>query len=200
MPVTQALSSEARNTAALPRSSGIPIRPMGPEPRLRFLLSPTSGRTGPASRHGRAQHFDADCAPLEIGDQAARERPHRGLAGIVDRDGWEAFDRGNRAGKAVDAISSGRPSRPNGTAAANWARAWLAPSFAARAIGAAKHIGGMGHPNNIDAAPSSSAATFGRPVRLARQLLGGRPGRRHSVGDARSPPPITTSLRVLAGI
>src|SRR5207245_11252731 len=31
--------------------------------------------------------------------------------------------------KAVDAISSGRRSRPNGTAAANWARAWSAPSF-----------------------------------------------------------------------
>src|SRR5438132_13568143 len=31
--------------------------------------------------------------------------------------------------KAVDAISSGRPSRPNGTAAANWARAWSAPSL-----------------------------------------------------------------------
>src|SRR3989442_11872552 len=31
--------------------------------------------------------------------------------------------------KAVDAISSGRPSRPNGTASANWARAWSAPSL-----------------------------------------------------------------------
>src|ERR1700752_994736 len=31
--------------------------------------------------------------------------------------------------KAVDAISSGRPSPPNGTAAANWARAWSAPSL-----------------------------------------------------------------------
>src|SRR6202035_5610402 len=31
--------------------------------------------------------------------------------------------------KAVDAISSGRPSRPNGTAAANCARAWSAPSL-----------------------------------------------------------------------
>ena len=31
--------------------------------------------------------------------------------------------------EAVDAISSGRPSRPNGTAAANWERAWSAPSF-----------------------------------------------------------------------
>src|SRR5258708_18466701 len=31
--------------------------------------------------------------------------------------------------KAVDAISAGRPSRPNGTAAANWERAWSAPSL-----------------------------------------------------------------------
>src|SRR5207302_11014256 len=31
--------------------------------------------------------------------------------------------------KAADAISSGRPSRPNGTEAANWTRAWSAPSL-----------------------------------------------------------------------
>src|SRR5580658_5966860 len=31
--------------------------------------------------------------------------------------------------KAVDAISSGWPSRPNGTAAANWERAWSAASL-----------------------------------------------------------------------
>jgi len=48
--------------------------------------------------------------------------------------------------------------------------------------------------------PGTAVGIPSPPVRLARQLLGGRPGRRHSVGDARSPPPITTSLRVLAGI
>ena len=31
--------------------------------------------------------------------------------------------------KAVDVILSGRRSRPNGTAAANWARGWSAPSL-----------------------------------------------------------------------
>ena len=40
--------------------------------------------------------------------------------------------------RAVDAISSGRPSRPNGTAAANWARASSASSLVHYLVGTPK--------------------------------------------------------------
>src|SRR5690349_16110549 len=63
--------------------------------------------------------------------------------------------------KAVDAISSGRPSRPNGTDAANWARAWSAPSL----------VGARWSKIGVSIGPGLIALT-----RMRRSFQLGRPG------------------------
>src|SRR5258706_11833418 len=44
-----------------------------------------------------AQHVDADVATVEIENPTAGKRPQGSLGGVVDGEGWETFEGGDRA-------------------------------------------------------------------------------------------------------